>query len=235
MNLIDLFALLVLAASVIYGLYRGFLNSVMSLGCVVLSVLLALAFGPLLGKALVSNEGLLNTVSTYTVSVVIPSSDKTAGEEDYITSLVDSLSLPEGLKGALREELTEEREKNGLYGNEGNGVIRSEAGRVMAKTVIAALSYVLVFMLFCIAFSVVISLIRHVADMKILKRFDWIISLGAALLRGMIILTVVFLLLPVIASMSPVGGVNEMIDGSFMAKIFGSDGFFITAVKGVLV
>ncbi|MBO2515653.1 MAG: hypothetical protein CW338_00050 [Clostridiales bacterium] len=236
MNLIDIIGLSVLAISMIYGAYRGFLGSVMSLACFAISLLIAFIFGPVLGNALIANEGILDTVSTYTVSVVIPPANAGAVyEEDYVLSTVDSLPLPDGLKISLRQSLTEKRAASaGMETNQLNSSLRSEAGRAVARIVIGALSYVLCFLLSCIAFSILISLIRHVAKLPILKQFDWLAGLALGFIRGCIILMVVFLLLPVAASMSPVDGMNELISNSFMAGLFGSDGFFVGVVKGVL-
>ena len=66
MNVIDIVILVILGASLIYGLYRGFIHTILSVACCLLSVFLAFSYGPKLAQVVSGNQGVSSTLATYT-------------------------------------------------------------------------------------------------------------------------------------------------------------------------
>ena len=66
MNIVDYLILGVIFISVIFGLRRGFISGVLSLGSLILSVFIAFQAYPILAQNLQSNESLVNTLVHYT-------------------------------------------------------------------------------------------------------------------------------------------------------------------------
>ena len=225
MNTIDIIILAVLAASVIYGLFRGFLGSLLSAVCFLLSLALAAWAGPLLSDALTGNSGVMDTVASYTDSVVVGTSADFYGGSapEIIEKIASGLPVPESVRQALADRLSAQTDKSG-------SALRETANREVARIVIGALSYVICFVLACILLSVVSSLIRHVFKLPVLKQMDALAGGLLGLLRGALILYVLFLLVPVISSLSPVNGFDELIAESKLAGIFQSNGYFIRVI-----
>ena len=65
-NIIDIAIIVILGASLVYGLYRGFVHTLLSVACCLISVVLAFAFGPKLAGLVSNSEGMSSTLATYT-------------------------------------------------------------------------------------------------------------------------------------------------------------------------
>ena len=229
MNVVDIVILAVLAASVIYAVYRGFVGTLLSGVCFLLALLSAVIFGPRLSAALINNAGIMDTVTTYTESTVLRAvSDTDGGAADYVNRLVDSMTLPDPVKDALRDRLY--RQGDGAS----KDAVKSAADREVSSVMIGAISYVICFVLASILLSVVNSLIRHVFRLPLLKQLDWLAAVVFGLLRGALILYVLFLLVPVIASFAPVKGFEELVAQSTLAPVFRSDGYFVRVIGRIL-
>ncbi len=225
MNVIDIVILTVLAASVIYGLFRGFLGSLLSAVCFLLALAIAAWTGPMLSDLLTGNSGVMDTVSSYTDSVVVGSSaDFNGGSApEIIEKIASGLPMPESVRTALAQKLSAQPDKSG-------SALRETANREVARILIGALSYVICFVLACILLSLFSSLIRHVFRLPVLKQLDALAGGLLGLLRGALILYVLFLLVPVISSFSPVSGFDELVEQSKLAGIFQSNGYFIRVI-----
>ena len=67
-NIIDICILAVIGVSVVFGLYRGFISGVLSVGAVIGSTAFAFAAGGQLAAWLSSNQTLVDTLRYYTVA-----------------------------------------------------------------------------------------------------------------------------------------------------------------------
>ena len=66
MNVIDIVILVILGASVVYGLYRGFIHTLLSVACCLISVFVAFSYGPRLSALISGSQGVTSTLATYT-------------------------------------------------------------------------------------------------------------------------------------------------------------------------
>ena len=66
MNGVDIAIIAIIAISVIYGIYHGFLQTLLSVGCFLVSVALAFMFGPSVSSLIRNNTGITSALSTYT-------------------------------------------------------------------------------------------------------------------------------------------------------------------------
>ena len=66
MNIIDIIIIAVIAVSVLYGMYRGFISSVLGIASVILSVFIATTMSGQVADTLRQNETLIRTLTYYT-------------------------------------------------------------------------------------------------------------------------------------------------------------------------
>ncbi len=239
MNVIDIGILVVLAISVIYGAYRGFLGSVLSLGGFLLSVVLALSFGPVLSDALMQNEGIHETLVGYTEFSMKSGSvnDISANEinsgngewEIWVDNTLARIGMPQSISGFVRKCLVD----GNKFVTNAVQTGKERIQNTMAGIILRILCYLLMFFIFSLIFGVINALIRHVFKLPILKQLDWLAGCGLGLLRGCILLYAIFLLEPIITSLAPIDGLSMVLRESSLAGIFTSGGFFITAVNGI--
>ena len=82
--------------------------------------------------------------------------------------------------------------------------------------------------------SIVLSLVQHVFKLPPLRQADWLAGGIFGLLRGALIIYVLFLMLPVLKTIVPLDSFNEMVDQSALAPIFQSSGFFSGVISGII-
>ena len=235
MNIIDIVILIVIGASVIYGLYRGFVQTVLSVACCLISIVVAFAFGPRLAAMVSGNNDISSTLLTYTDAIArvgdsnlanTPVSQLTDG---VISQVLNSVSLPEPIASIL---------ENNLKGQVFSQINLTTVNEYVSSTVVAvavnALSFVACFALCYLVLSVLVSLIAHVFKLPLLKQLDWLAGGAFGLARGALILYVIFLLIPILSTIIPLDNFNELLAQSTLAPIFQSDGFFARMVSGKL-
>ncbi len=235
MNIIDIVILIVIGASVVYGLYRGFVHTVLSVACCLISVVVAFAFGPRLAAVVSGNNDISSTLLTYTDAIArvgdsnlanTPVSQLTDG---VISQVLNSVSLPEPIASILQ---------NNLKGQVFSQINLTTVNEYVSSTVVAvavnAISFVACFALCYLVLSVLVSLIAHVFKLPLLKQLDWLAGGAFGLARGALILYVIFLLIPILSTIIPLDNFNELLAQSTLAPIFQSDGFFARMVSGKL-
>ena len=94
--------------------------------------------------------------------------------------------------------------------------------------------YLLQLLLLTPVLSLLVSLIQHVFRLPLLKQLDWLAGGAFGLVRGAMILYVIFLLLPIINTVLPLDAFNQLLDASKLAPVFMSDGFFAGVISGKL-
>ena len=123
MNIIDIAILAILFISIAYGVYKGFMHALLSLGCGLLAFILALVFSPALARNLSNNPSISSTLATYTDSFArvenydlknLPVDQLNEGSIDQI--LLDHVNLPPIIENALKDNLLSGALQNkGIY------------------------------------------------------------------------------------------------------------------------
>lgn len=231
MNIIDIVILAVIGISVVYGFYHGFIHTVASLLAALLSIAAAFAFGPRLAAFFMTNETVTGILSTYTDSVVrvgdfdLASSPVISIGRSTIETILRSVSLPEPLARVLEQNLL-----NQSFGG-GQTTVNTYVSGTIITAAVQVISYLLVFAAAYIMMTFLISLIRHVMDFPILKQLDWLAGGVFGALRGGILVYLLLLLVPLVATVLPTGDVEKLIETSRLARLFASDGFFIRVIS----
>ena len=227
MGVIDIIILVIVAVSVIYGAYRGFLGSLLSGGCFILAVILAFIAGPRVSEALRSNQGVCDMLSTYTDAVirVEDSSLSNADVELLDDSTIDRICEDSGLPGPI-SSIVSRCLKDRTYRSSGISTVKEYMSDTLVGITVNVLSYVACFLIACILLNILSSVLRHVAELPVLKQLDSLCGAVIGLLRAVLILYVIFLLVPVISTLSPVEGLEELLAQSKLAPYFTSSGLF---------
>ena len=80
----------------------------------------------------------------------------------------------------------------------------------------------------------VVGLMQAVFKLPLLKHLDWLAGGAFGLVRGGLILYVIFLLIPILSTVIPLDAFNELLAQSTLAPVFQSDGFFVKVITGKL-
>ena len=230
MNIVDYVIIGVVAVSVLFGLYRGFVASVLSMGGGLISFLSAFALYPKLAALIQNNEELQRTLLHYT-----DASSRIGDLELALTNVVNlgregiqqvltNVQLPAPLDSILQVNL-----ENLVYGTQGAASTVSDyVSQTILQASINIICFIVCFAGVYIVFSLVANLIRAVFRFPVLKQADALAGGLFGLLRGVLVCLIVFTLIPLVQTMIPLDVINELLDASQLAPIF-MNGNLITA------
>lgn len=235
MNIVDIVILAILAISVIYGLYHGFVHTVLSVGCCLVSVMVGMHFGPQLSQVLRANEGVTQTLATYTDAVArvgdyeLASTQVSGMGDGLINQVLESVDLPSSISAILESNL-----ENAAF----SGTFLTTVNDYVSNTVVAVainiLCFVLCFGAAYLVLSLLTGMIKSVFRFPLLKAFDGLAGGLFGLLRGGMLVYVLFLLVPILSTVLPVDGFELLLEESKLASLFMSDGFFAGVIAGKL-
>ncbi len=231
MNIVDIVILGIIGLSVVYGIYRGFLRTVLSVASVLAAVFLAITFGPVLADALQSNQGLVNNMVTFTDAVTRVGDAGTAQTEagalsdEEVDIVVAGVKLPGVLRDLLRKNLKDASLR-------GARTVNEYVSTTLVTAAIRVLCCIAVFIVSSLVLHLVLGLIAGVAKLPLLKTMDGLAGALFGLARGAVIVYVLFLLLPIAETILPEGLTQSYLEGSRLAGIFASDGLFVRVIQG---
>lgn len=231
MNVVDYVILGVVAISVLFGLYRGFVASVLSMGGGLISFLSSFALYPKLAALIQNNQELQRTLLHYTDAssrigdLELALTNVINLGRDGIDQVLQNVSLPAPLDSILRVNL-----ENLVYGTQGAVTTVSDyVSQTILQSSINIICFLLCFLGLYIVLSLGLNLIRAVFRFPVLKQLDSLAGGVFGLLRGILLCLVVFTLIPLVQTMVPLDFITELLDESTLAPIF-MNGNLITAI-----
>ena len=231
MNIVDYVIIGIVAISVLFGLYRGFVSSVLSMGGGLLSFLSSFALYPKLAALIQNNQELQRTLLHYT-----DASSRIGDLELALTNVVNlgregiqkvlgNVNLPAPLDTILQVNL-----ENLAYGTQGAVTTVSDyVSQTILQASINIICFLVCFIGLYIALSLGMNLIRAIFRFPVLKQLDSLAGGIFGLLRGVLLCLAVFTLVPLVQTMLPMDLINELITESQLAPIF-MNGNLITAI-----
>ena len=231
MNIVDYVIIGVIGVSVLYGLYRGFVASVLSMGGGLVSFLAAFGLYPKLAELIQNNEELQRTLLHYT-----DASSRIGDLELALTNVVNlgregiqqvlsNVQLPAPLDSILQVNL-----ENLVYGTQGAAnTVSDYVSQTILQSSINIICFIVCFAGAYLAFSLLANLIRAVFRFPVLKQADALAGGVFGLLRGVLLCLIVFTLIPLVQTMVPLDIINELLEESQLAPIF-MNGNLITAI-----
>ncbi len=231
LNIVDYIIIGVVAISVLFGLYRGFVASVLSMGGGLISFLSSFALYPKLAALIQNNQELQRTLLHYTDAssrigdLELALTNVINLGRDGIDQVLQNVNLPAPLDDILRVNL-----ENLVYGTQGAA---STVTDYVSQTILQASINIICFLVCFVGLYIVISLglnlIRAVFRLPVLKQLDSLAGGIFGILRGILICLVVFTLIPLVQTMVPLDFITELLNESTLAPIF-LNGNLITAI-----
>lgn len=231
MNIVDYVIIGMVGVSVLYGLYRGFVASVLSMGGGLISFLSAFALYPKLAALIQNNEELQRTLLHYTDAssrigdLELALTNVVNLGREGITQVLSNVQLPAPLDSILQVNL-----ENLVYGTQGAASTVSDyVSQTILQSSINIICFIVCFVGVFIAFSLASNMIRAVFRFPVLKQADALAGGVFGLLRGVLLCLIVFTLIPLVQTMVPLDIITELLEESQLAPIF-MNGNLITAI-----
>lgn len=229
MNPIDWIIVGILGISVLFGLYRGFISSVLNMGGGLLSFFGAFWLYPKLAALIQQNESLRMTLAHYLepgsgLDLALSETHVATLGASGIQQVLTKVSLPAPLDSILRVNL-----EHNVFTNLDIYTVGEYVNQTILQASINIICFVICFMLAYVVISILINLIRAVFRFPVLKQLDGLAGGVFGLLRGLLICLALFTLVPLVQTMVPLDLITELLEGSALAPVF-MNGNLITAI-----
>ncbi|MDO4483323.1 MAG: CvpA family protein [Clostridia bacterium] len=199
MNLIDYVILFVLGFSVLMGIYRGFVSTVLNVGGGLAAFGLSFALYPKLAAAIAANGDLVRTLLHYTdasrrigdLEMAIANVSTLTAER--IAQIVEKVHLPAPLDTLLQVNLT-----GRVYTPSGLSGVSDYVSQTILSASINILCFLVCFAVLYFLISCVINMLRAVFRFPLLKRLDWLAGAVFGFARGVLICYALFTVVPLV-------------------------------------
>ena len=208
-----------------FGLYRGFIQSVLNLAGGLLAFVGSFLLFPSLADVLSSNTDITRLISTYTDSgsllgdLDLSSRAVSSLGEAGVATVVEKAALPEPI-GTLLEHNLEQQVFSPL------GNLATNVGDYVNQTILSVSINVLCFLLcFVVCFvvaTIVVNLLRAVFRYPVLKHLDWLAGGVFGLMLGVVLCFAIFTVLPEF---------RELVDQSALAQVFENGNLIISIMN----
>ena len=233
MNIVDIMIIAILGLSILVGLYRGFISSVASMGGCLLSLGLSFWLSPKVAALIQSDPEILKTLVSYTDAATkigdqtLANTSVTSLSQNAIAEILNKVQLPAPLSTLLQSNL-----ENKVFGT------AADVGSYVSQTIVGAIlnviCFILCFVVLLIVLHFVLNFLKVVFKFPVLKQLNSIAGGALGLLRGVLLCFVAFALLPLIQTMVPVTGINELVTQSALAPLFNSGNLILAIMNGRL-
>jgi len=220
MNIIDIIILVIIGVNLIFGLYRGFISGLLSLAALLLSIILAFSFSDNLATMLLKNETLVDTISYYTddgsriYNADVSGLTLSDVTESTVTEVLEELNLPRVFENTFLETI-----KN----NKGNETLQTVLNETILNISISIISFLICFFVSYVVLSLLSYMIVYVFDLPILRHLDSLIGGIFGVIKGIIIVYILYSIIPLIETFVPVEQVTQAINASYFAPFFDSN------------
>lgn len=232
--MIDLAVMGVIALCVLFGFYRGFIQSVLNLAGGLLSFVGAFLLFPKLADVVSANTDITRMISTYTDSGSLLgdldlSSQAVSGlTPNNISAIVQKAGLPEPVGTLLRHNLDQQ-----VFSPLGN--LATNVGDYVNQTILSVsinvICFILCFAACFVVMTILVNLLRAVFRFPVLKHLDWMAGGAFGLLLGVMLCFVFFTVLPLLESVIPLAEFRELVDASALAKAFENSNLIISIMN----
>ena len=234
MNLIDLFAMMILALGILIGYNQGVIKSMFNVVNIILSILIGLLFYGLVAKDITND----NPQVVPTVVHFSESSELLGGIEnerisvyeksnEELMALVDSLQLPYPLTRLLEKNI-----ENQVYAVKGIETLGDYLGQTIGHMTLNYISFVIVFAISFLVLMVIISIGDYVFDFPVLRSRDSIAGGIGGFIQGLLVLNVIFLVVPLVLAFLPFDELKQFVDGSSFAKLYYYQNILTKIIRG---
>ena len=235
MNIVDYVVLGVVALSVLFGFYRGFVSSVLNTGGCLVSFGLSFVLYPKLAAVIRGDTELVRTLVHYTDASSRIGDLETAitnvatMTREGITELVGKVSLPAPLDAILESNLL-----NQAYAATGVTTVSDYVSQTIINACINVLCFVVCFVVLFVLISIVVNALKAIFRFPVLKQLDWLVGGVFGFLRGVLICYAAFTVVPLVLTVVPVDFISELLETSMLAPVFNNGNLVMAIMNGKL-
>ena len=206
MNIIDIIILVVLAFSVLAGMYKGFIASVLATAGLAGAWFGAQALYERVANYALSNKTLMAVLNQYLEPETFFASsaqasanvaDVVAGGETAIAEAVNAVSG----KFSMIADAFEKNVRGQVFSHLGITSLTDYLDQTIWMAVFQVLAFVLTFLVLYWAATLLVNLLNHVFRFHVLRGFDWLLGGVCGLVKGLVVAVLLLCIVPSVASL----------------------------------
>ena len=235
MNIIDILVLIIIGVSVIYGMHRGFISGVLSVAALIGAAVMAFMTSGDLAAWLKGNDTLVETLMYYTdAGSRVSNLDLSLMSVSQVTSgtlaqILQSANLPAAFESAFISAV----ETASASMTAGAMTISELLSQTIVSVSISILSFLICFFAAYLAATFVIHLIQYVFELPVLRHLDALIGGMFGLVRGVLLVFILFALVPIVLAVAPIPMIEDLIAASRFAPMFDSQ-LILSILRGTI-
>ncbi|MCL2544586.1 MAG: CvpA family protein [Clostridia bacterium] len=235
MNIVDIIILGIIGIGVLFGLYKGFVNSVFGLLGVFLALIIGYIAYPQLAQALQDNEGLVRNLIHYSdassrIQDLELSQTPVAGiSQQALDEIMARANLPQPFDDFVRVNVLEQ-----VFAPLGSVNVSDYLNQTLIAVTLNILCFLACFGVAYAAVMLLVHLLGYVFRMPVLKHFDLLLGGLLGGLRGVLLVFVLFAIVPILLTVSPIEQVSAAIDESRFASTFYRTNLIQSIMQGTL-
>ena len=233
-NVIDYGIITLIGVCVLFGCYRGFVQSLLNLGGSLLSFAGAFWLFPKLADAVSGNTEIVRLISSYTDSgsvlgdLDLSSLAVNTLSSSNITAIVSRANLPDPIGRLLEANLTEK-----VFSPLGS--LATTVGDYVNQTILSVsinvLCFIVCFIVCFLVLTIVINLVKSVFRFPVLKQLDWLAGGAFGFVIGCVLCFIVFTAMPLLQSVIPLDQFQALVDKSALASVFENGNLIISIMN----
>lgn len=223
MNIIDFIIVAIMAFSLVSGMHKGFITSTLALFGFIGAWIGAYASFGYLVTVVQQNDGIMNFLRS-----LISAADlfKTPALADLEVAAATAADVDKAISEVgipLISDLFRSNILNQVFANDGLTKMSEYLTQTLLSSALNVVSFIVMFAVVYMAVLLLVNLLNNVFRFPILRHFDWLLGGVFGVIRGAVIVMLIFAVMPTLSSALESMGVNllgelmnESLLGSFL-------------------
>lgn len=235
MNIVDLSIIILLAIGFLIGWYRGFLVTVLNVASYVLAWIISFAGYSSLASFILQKTNFDNTLLYFTAGVeklsdmTVANVDINTLSSERITEIINTSNLPKPIAEMMNDNIL-----NQVFADQGITTMSDYFNQTIINLSLSLISFLIIFIAVRLISIFVIGLVDHVVHLPVLKQFDSLLGGGVGILQAAVFVCIIFAIVPIAMSVLPLENFNNLIQSSFLGRLFFNGNIIFNVLKSVL-
>lgn len=234
MNILDYAIVALLLLFTLYGVYKGFLPTLLSIGAYIVTWLLALVLMSIGTNAVKGNESLYNMMLYYTEgSEFVPDIELARTDIMQISSselnqIIIESELPYPMGKEIIENVSTE-----AFASQNITTLGDYYNQTIVCVFINILSFLLIYLIVRIIIAFALGGIDYAWTLPKLRSGDALLGGGLGLIHGILAVFLLFMLLPlVLTAFGQFDLITNIVENSFFSPFFYRSNFLLSMIPG---
>lgn len=226
--------ILLVALYFISGMYKGFVWNATVFASSLISCILAMVMMFPIAALFRNNETIYNSMLSYTegaesiYDVELRKVNVADLSEQQLNDVMEKSNLVFPLRDRVYKNIKEARfEDDGIY------TLGDYFNESIVHAMINITSFLLVYLILRIASTFIVCWLDYTLKFPVLRKFDWLAGAGIGIFRGLLGISVIFTIMPIVLTILNFDAVREMVETNAIASFLYHNDLILILMPGI--